>query len=243
MKKLLSLSLMLVLSACSANAPTVIKENVLSPQVKVNQLKNDGIIAKDAKEVFIADVGNKNGASFSVNIDLSDSSFKTKASVSGTPAKIGTDIKSLKVYLIKNSGATYPLAGDPLGATDLVAGPFNLDRTGAGPYTVTFTNVGISPAGTTYFAAVRAFDTIGGTGAELIKANNASATAWTGTTAATNKVAVSTGAGVGVNASLVVSTTTALPVTLNLLDAVGATIESTVTPNSGSNTLPAVTAS
>lgn len=240
-KKALCLSLVL-LSGCSANNLSTVSNDNLNSPVNVVQLKKDGIIARNAKEVFIADVGTKNGASFSINIDFSSSNFKTKASTSGSVAKTASDIQSLRVYLIKNAGATYPLAGDPLGATDLVAGPFTLNRNGAGPYTVTFTNVGASATGTKYFAAVRAYDAISGGGSELIKPNNGSGTAWTGTTAAANRVAVSTGSGVGVSAALAVDTFTALPVAINLIDAVGATIEATVTPASGSNTLPAVSA-
>ena len=240
---LLSVSLLL-LSACSNNVATVNKDSLSSQeQVNIVQLKKSGVISKDAKEVFIADIGNKEGASFSVNID-SSSGFNTKASTDGTVAKTSADIKSLNVYLIKHSDldATYPNNGDPL--NEVVAGPFALNRTGAGPYTVTFTNVGASPAGTKYYVAVRAYDAIGGIGNELIKANNGRTGAgnlWTGTTAATNKISVST-TGVAVGSDLKVTPTTALPIAINLLDAAGASIEASVTPTSGDNNLPAVTA-
>ncbi|MFN8576529.1 MAG: hypothetical protein U0354_06705 [Candidatus Sericytochromatia bacterium] len=234
--KYLGLFLLTFGFSCSTNNPIVLNDS--NSSVNINKLKESGIIDKNAKEAFIADIGVKGGASFSVDIDLKEGKFQTKSS-NGSVAKTSADIQSLAVYLVRNSASTYPLNGDPIG-TDRVAGPFILNRNGAGPYTVTFTNVG-SSSGSYYFSAVRAFSGTSGTGTELIKINNGNATAWTGTTASTNRVAVSS-SGVSVNSSLVVSTTTSLPVTINLEDAIGAIIDANVAPNSGSNTFGAITA-
>jgi hypothetical protein len=239
MKKLvkyLGLFLLTFGFSCSTNNPTIVNETDAS--VDIAKLKQSGVIDKNAKEVFIADIGVKGGASFSVDIDLKEGQFQTKSS-NGSVAKTSADIQSLAVYLVRNLASTYPLNGDPIG-NDRVAGPFILNRNGSGPYSVTFTNVGTS-SGSYYFSAVRAFSGTSGTGTELIKANNGNATAWTGTTALTNRLAVSS-SGVSVNSSLAVSTTTSLPVTINLEDAIGAIIDANIAPNSGSNTFGAITA-
>lgn len=229
MKKLyLSLLLLSFVTACTS---PVVPNKAISETNNVSQ--------KNLQENVI-EVSKNEGANFTVNFNFNEGKpFNVKApSVSntdGVPAKTGTDIKSLKVYLVEGSSTGYGSGGDPIG-DKISAGPFDLNRTGTSDYTVTFSKVPPNTATKSYYVAVRAFDTIGGTGNELIKDNNGG-TAWTGTTASTPKVAVS-GSGVSVDADFKVSTTTALSVTLNLLDAVGATLQSSVTPNPGSNTLP-----
>ncbi|RZK21791.1 MAG: hypothetical protein EOO43_10405, partial [Flavobacterium sp.] len=157
--------------------------------------------------------------------------FSTKANTNGTPAKTAANIDHYVVYLIKDTTATgtYPLNGDPLNASNIVAGPFTISNDGA--VLVKFTGVNYLETGA-YYVAVRAQDNSNN---DLIRANNGSATAWTGTTAGAtynSKVAVSSGNGVTVNNSYVVSTNT-LSVTVNLPDATGARIDTNITTNNG----------
>jgi len=157
--------------------------------------------------------------------------FSTKANTNGTPAKTSANIDHYVVYLIKdNSTTSYPLAGDPLNVANIVAGPFTIANSGASSRIVKFTN--IQPLATgAYYVAVKAQDT---SNVDIIKVNNGSGTAWTGTTSTTHagKVAVSTGAGVTVSSTYVVSTNTPV-VNPNLLDAVGARIDANISSNSG----------
>lgn len=237
MKKLyVSLLLLSFISACTTPvAPIKVTSDV---QTK-NQIKDNNVIEQKDLQENIIEVSKNQGANFTVNFNFNEGKpFTVKApppdNIDGIPAKTGADIKSIKVYLVE-SATGYASGGDPIG-DKIAAGPFDLNRTGTSAYTVTFAKVPPNTATKSYYVAVRAFDNTGGTGNELIKDNNGG-TAWTGTTALTPKVAVST-TGVSVNSSFVVNTTTAIPVTLNLLDAVGATLKSSVTPNAGSNTLP-----
>jgi len=93
-------------------------------------------------------------------------------------------------------------------------------------------NVAGQVAGKDYYVGVMAFDA---TNTPLIKANNGG-TAWTGTTLATPNFALST------NSLHIDQTTLAvtpangvLTVTPNLLDAVGAQLDTSVTSNNGVN--------
>lgn len=230
MKKLyLSLLLLSFVTACAT--PVV-------PSKVSSETKNDNNVSEKNIQENVIEVSKNQGANFTVSFNFNEGKpFTIKAPPSntdGVPAKTGTDIKSLKVYLVE-SATGYASGGDPIG-DKISAGPFDLDRTGTSAYTVTFSKVPPNTATKSYYVAVRAFDTIGATGNELIKDNNGG-TAWTGTTASTPKVAVSASS-VSVDSSFAVNTPTAIPVTLNLLDAVGATLQSSVTPNAGSNTLP-----
>jgi hypothetical protein len=235
----------LLLSLISACTTPVSPVKVNSDVQTKNEIKDNNVLAQKDLQKNIIEVSKNQGASFNVTFDFNEGKpFTVKAppeNIDGVPAKTGTDIKSLKVYLVE-SATGYASGGDPIG-DKIAAGPFDLDRTGTSAYTVTFSKVPPNTSTKSYYVAVRAFDNTGGTGNELIKDNNGG-TAWTGTTASTPKVAVST-TGVSVNSSFVVSDPTAIPVTLNLLDAVGATLKSSVTPNAGSNSLPfsSVTAS
>jgi uncharacterized protein (DUF2147 family) len=227
------LAALVVMSLVSCTSPQNPPVSLSSDKRIVN---NNGI-----SNNYIIDVGKgQKGASFSIEIKFSESSpaFKTAANANGTPAKTTADIQSYVVYLVKNDNtASYPLNGDPLGAADLVAGPFTITNSGAASRTVTFANVNTSGSNA-YYAAVRAKDSGNN---DLIKINNGSPTPWTGATAAANgQVAVSTGAGIIVDASLVVNTPTPLSVVPKLLDAVGAIIQTDVAPSSGSTFIPSV---
>jgi hypothetical protein len=227
------LAALVVLSLVSCTA--------VSPQSSLSYEKGKNYsVVRTSGNTYIADVGNgKKGAGFSIEIKVpeSGSGFRTTANnTNGVPAKTANDIQTFMVYLIQNSSTTgYPPGGDPLGTSDMVSGPYIL-APGGTTTTVSFANV-LNSNGKAYYVAIRALDN---NNTELIKANNGSTTAWTGKTAALNgHVAVSTGAGITVT-SLVVSSNTALLVTPNLLDSVGATIQTNINPNSGSSSFPLV---
>ncbi|MFN4152384.1 MAG: hypothetical protein ACK4IX_15700, partial [Candidatus Sericytochromatia bacterium] len=105
------------------------------------------------------DLAQKSGASLKFSINRQG--FKTKAApivqnmpnnLSGNSPKEAMDIKSYKVWLIKNSSPVYPAGADPIG--DAVAGPFEINGDVDG---VSFNNVGTS-SGDYYFMALQAFD-------------------------------------------------------------------------------------
>ncbi len=175
------------------------------------------------------DLGNKTGANINIKFNFSDGNFKTKASVNGTPAKTGANISTVKVYLIEanSTGA----GTDPLSSTILAGTPITLNKTG-NAFNLLFKNVAGQVAGKDYYVGVMAFD---GANTPLIKLNNAG-TSWTGTTATNPNFALST------NSLHVDQTTLAvtpangvLTVTPNLLDAIGAQLDTSVTSNNGTN--------
>lgn len=183
------------------------------------------------------DVGHKNGATLKFGIEKR--SFKLKASLpvqgppnslAGNPAKEYMDVKSYKVWLIKNSSPNYPMGGDPIG--DKVAGSFEINaKLGNGDDVtgISFNNVGTS-GNDYYYMAVQAFDgelDVDGhvTGKSLIKQNNGSNMGWKGSSAyPQNRIAVSNG--VKVDSNNQVSSLTSLEVKPMLEDGFGATVNS-----------------
>jgi len=228
-KKMMSgLIVSFAVMGCSTNvAPSSVNE------IRINQSK-----LVEPETVYVAEVSENKGASLTFRIDTPNSGFATKANINGTVAKVAANVATYQVYLVKSTTTTaYPLNGDPIGATDRVAGPFAIVNSGAASKLVRFTNVPISTP-SAYYVAIRAQDS---GSVDIIKTNNGSATAWTGTTAgapANGKVAISTGAGIIVDNAYAVNSTTALAVSVNLLDAVGAEIEANVTPNAGGTPPP-----
>lgn len=228
MKINLKLALPLLLTSITFSCSSVNPVN----EVYIDQVKQSSL-----SEFKISD---KQGATISFNISTSSSSisqerglggeFSTKANANGIPAKNSANIDHYIVYLIKNTGTGAYAGTDPLNSSNIVAGPFTISNAGVANKTVRFANV--QPVTGAYYVAVRAQDN---TNADLIKINNGSATAWTGTTAATpfnGRVGVSTGNGVTVSNSYEVSSSSP-DVSLNLLNAVGARIDANIIPNSG----------
>lgn len=206
---------MAVLAGCSSNPVNV----------EIVKLKEQGLISENSK-VYVAQVSEKPGATFSVNID--SNSFKTK-STNGTPAKTVTDIVRYKVYLLKKTTAgAYTSTDDPF-ANKVNATAFSINKTGT-TQTITFAGVPSTTAPENYHVAVFAEDS---TNANIVKPNNGG-TAWAGTSAGLN-MAVDSTTGVTVSAALVPSPTTNIPVNLNLLDGIGAGISAdlTTTPGTG----------
>lgn len=222
LKKILTISLCsmgLLMSACNT-------------QTTLNKVE----IANN-NNVYVADVGNgKIGASFSTKITFKEG-FNVKANVNGTPAKINSDIAKVDAYLVELTSA--PAVGsDPLAGLVTGGSVLNIVKTGAS-FSILFRNVPPNTAGKKYFVGLVAKDTAG----NVISKNPA--TDWTG--ASLNKgLAITSGGGDGtgfitVNASYAVSSVTALTVSLSLLDAIGAQVDSTATVTNG-GLPPAITA-
>lgn len=145
--------------------------------------------------------------------------FSSKANTNGIAVKTVTDVKSLRVYLLKTNTSTIALGSDPLNSANIVyQNVVNVSPTSE--IEVNFTNVIGSTntfgTGDYYHIAVRAFDAVNAGGNEIIKDNNGTGTAWTGTTSSTPKTAVSI-AGLQVrNNDLNVSQTNNLDIIVNL---------------------------
>ncbi|MEZ0368787.1 MAG: hypothetical protein ACAI44_06840 [Candidatus Sericytochromatia bacterium] len=186
-----------------------------------------GLQAK-GENVTIADVGNgiQTGASFSLKLNFEDGQkiedFAMKASSSGTSNSTTANITAVDVWLVDSAAA-------PTGTLTPAFGPFNVVRTGAGPYTIVFNNV--TTSANKYYVAIRALNS----GANITNIGSGASIAGAG------NVYVSTGGGegtgevaVGAAPTYTVSNVTQLTVNLKLLDALGATIDSRTTITNGS---------
>lgn len=213
-KKILSL---LALSlAFSCNAPSDLTISKLDSKV-ASFVKQEG-------RTYVIDVSqgkSTKGADLTFNLGKA---FSVKQSSQGTVNLFGS-VKSYVVYLVSDASGVSFSGTDPIG--NKVLGPFVFNVNNNVFPSVRFTNVPSSGANF-YYVAVRALDGLDGTGTDLIKTNNGSLTAWTGTTAAApinGKIAVSSGAGINVDANYVVSPTTAPIVNINTtLGATGAAV-------------------
>ncbi len=224
--------------------------------VKLNDISNVKIVKE--KNNYIVDLGHgKKGADLSIVLDSPEiqNTFSTKNSVDGKKEKLITDIRSYAVYLTRstsNSGyvGTDPLNDiGPLSEPDFVSGPFNIDKDGSNLtptapdttsyHVITFKNLP-SSGPYYYYAVVRAFDAVGGAGGsgnDLIKPNFGAT--WTGTTAATPAISISNN-GRKIDSNLVIRNDLDNPdlspllITPPLLDIVGASLETSITPIAGS---------
>lgn len=255
LKMTMNATLSCSLFACSiTNTPnmTSITGNVdlsksdIAKKLDVLKLKEKGIIDNNSNKVFIADVGNgKKGASFSIKIGSSENTFSTKVNSNGQPQKTMADVDHYIVYLVSNVATPYPTTGDPLGA-DKVAGPFTISKTGLSQ-TVTFSNVPDS-LGKYYYIAVRCQQVAPGN-EDIVKRNlNWGATTQllangNGRVAVSNLGGDSNQGGVKVDVNLVVSSTISLDVKPDLENATAATLRADVTPQNGTGTIGAISAS
>ena len=149
------------------------------------------------------------------------------------------------VYLVSNVATPYPTTGDPLGA-DKVAGPFTISKIGLSQ-TVTFSNVPNS-SGKFYYVAIRCQQVAPGN-EDIVKRN----LSWGATTqllangngrvAVSNLGGVANQGGVQVDVNNIVSSTTTLEVKPDLENATAATLRADVTPQNGTNTIGAISAS
>ncbi|MEK7434771.1 MAG: hypothetical protein AABZ74_16680 [Cyanobacteriota bacterium] len=239
MKKILSIVTIFTLVSCSSTTTEIsieknLKKTETTKNTIVSQLKESKIelSKQNVEDVILADLGTQNGAEFKVKIDIKEG-FTTKANVNGTAEKKLSDIAKADVYLL--SLASAPAAGsNPLGVANanVIKSFTGVAKTDGGTgFTLLFKGVpGL--ATNQYFVGVVLKDSANNV------INKAPTTPWTLDTLATSSSLAVSSSGVGVNnTTFAVSTTTALTVTTNLLDAVGAQIDTTATSTAGTNGL------
>lgn len=164
-------------------------------------------------------VSNQVGATLPVRITFPKSSFKTKASEDGIPAKLWTDVKSIKIFLTTSD--TAPLDNIVSGSEMTFTYPTGLSGSSR---VYNFANV---PAGT-YYTGVIAYEDVDATmniveGGITMPANFISANSGTVSTPSMEFSFSDMG--------------TVFDVTVKLANAVGAKLDSNVTVESGQNLL------
>ncbi|MBC7475941.1 MAG: hypothetical protein H7263_16785 [Candidatus Sericytochromatia bacterium] len=260
---LVSLIALSVIGSCSTNTmPTSVlinsqanfkNANLKNIQlVKLAQNLSTKIDKNDS--IFIADIGNgkTTGASITFSVDIKNDVNKTnkglsiKSSSNGYLQKTVADVKSYHFWLI-HSSSTLPTGNI---TSSIVAGSgFDFDKS-AGTATITYSNVDKNLTGEKYYIAAAAYDnTIAATAPARVNIVNLTS----GTTISGANVFISntggegyTGVGTGngavfVNSSYGVSDTNSLIISLKLLDALGATLDSTVSVSAGDILVPATT--
>ncbi|MFN4152005.1 MAG: hypothetical protein ACK4IX_13780 [Candidatus Sericytochromatia bacterium] len=199
----------------------------------------NNVILTNKQDTYIVDVGKgKLGAKFSAELRFTDG-FNTKANLDGNEPKVAGNISKVDAFLIEVTSA--PAAGsDPLASVYAVVP--NIPKTSSGTFSITFANVPDNEAGKRYYVGIITKDITGKT----ISKNPSPD--WTGD--AQNKgLWVTNGGGdvvnpgsIRVTSALNVSSTTALTVSIPVLDVTGATIETNATVTPGNTTLPAIDA-
>jgi hypothetical protein len=210
MKKILFLLSTTILFSCTQTVNNVNSQQTEKSVVSSNQLSD------------VIKVSDKAGASLPVRISF-PSSFKTKASSNGTPAKLWSDVKALRIFLTTSN--TAPLDNIVSGSDMTFSYPTGL--TGSSKV-YNFANV---PAGMYYTVALAYSDTDatmniieGGT---TIPANFVSA----------NYATISSPS----MAFTFSDSASAFDVTVKLANAIGANLDSDVTVQSGVNNLSSAT--
>lgn len=252
MKKLATISFALLLvSACSVtgigNSSNVSQDTLSASNKKsevrvatgseFKELQDKGSLKADDK-VYVADLGVRKGGQFLTKVDFNSFSVKAPANpnVNGIPAKTPADVATVDVYLLKLPSNFNPLiTTDPFSVANanVFYSKTGLAKTGAS-INLLFTGLP-GDAANYYWVGVIARDA----GNNVI---SKSGSAWTATTATYPGLNISS-TGIGVDATtLAVSSTSALSLSVSLLDAIGAQLNTTVTVNNGSSTLPAVAA-
>ncbi len=204
--------------------------------------------------IFIADIGNgkTTGASITFSVDIKNDVAKTakglsiKSSSSGYLQKTVADVKSYRFWLIHSSSIT------PTGdiTSSIVAGSaFDFDKS-AGTATITYSNVDKNITGEKYYIAAAAYDnTIAATAPARVNIVNlnsgatiSGANVFVSSTGGEGYTVSGTGNGaVFVTPSYGVSDPNSLIISLKLLDAVGATLDSTVSVSAGDTLVPTTT--
>ncbi len=209
-KSLLLLLPTIILFSCSSNNSPL--NNVETIQLKKSPASLTKTFVADL-EGKIKGTNQKTGVKLSVSINL-PKNFKTKASTDGQPKGETVNIQSYKVYLTTSN--TNPQSATHAGNTAFVLN--------TGSNTITFTNV---PVGT-WFAAVEAWDGLDATGNNITAPQNYSD--------GILKLGLSSNS-VTVNSDLTLTPQAeVLNVSLQLQNAIGANIDTTVNVNNGTPT-------
>lgn len=208
MKKLLFLLSTTILFSCTQTVNNVKPSSDVAKQAVTSSVNSDTI-----------KVSNQLGATLPVRITFPKSSFKTKASEDGIPAKLWSDVKSIKIFLTTSN--TAPLDNIVPGSEMTFTYPSGLDSSSR---VYNFANV---PAGM-YYTGVIAYEDTASTmniieGGTTLPANFISA----------NSATVS-------SPSMEFSFSdmgSAFDIIAKLSNAVGAKLDSNVTVESGQNLL------
>lgn len=223
MKHLSLLISLFLLASCST------QNNITS-----NKSVTQSVVSTSNSDTFIAKVSEQKGASIPVSI-VFNTKFNTKAvNTDGIVEKKPSDITKVDVYLL-SLNSTFN-GTDPLGLgtpNANVVKSFTIAKTGSS-FNILLTNIPGLATPNQYWVGIVAKDTNGNV------ISKAPGTAWAGgTLSAAPALSLST-TGVGVDATTLAitpSTTTSLTVNLSLLDAVGASISSSVNVTGGANNL------
>jgi len=240
--RLLSVSAALALfaSACSSQPVTQVQPNTPGMSARASELIQE-LKIQGQTDVQVLDVGQgkKTNAAFAVTFKTAETDFSTKISADGAIAKVLSDVSDYQLFLF-DCTSTPLLVGPEL---DLNQGTcsqsFHAGVTSAntGSQTFIFDNVGQSTG--QFFVGVSAMENI----PPMTNITEFTGYLTTGTHPAPGPIALSdgggdaNGGGVAVDASFAVSNTDPLTIALSLLDAVGATIDSSVTVTDGAATL------
>lgn len=230
MKKLATISFALLLtSACSVGnfqQKIEVLDNIKPSEVRVatnsefKMLQDKGSLKSD-EQLYIANLGAKDGSQFLVKFDFN--SFKTKASVDGTPAKLFSDVKAIKIFLTTSN--TDPLANIVTGSEYTFT--YSTGLTGSSKV-YNFANV---PVGTYYTGAIAYSDVAATT--NIVEG---------GTTIPANFISVNSATVASPSMAFSFSDlATAFDVTIVLANAIGADLDSNVTVQDGVNNLSAST--
>lgn len=259
---LTSIAMVTAITACSTstspasvsvNGTTDFKNANIS-NVRFTELTKT--IEYQGEKVYVADMGNGQnvGASFALKIKMPDeSSFATKNSSPGIPRRtVATDLTGFRVLLLEHTAA--PPVGDVLSLVRGGTTPtgYTVPKAGGlvngGTQTILLKNVKENTASKRYYVAVSPrTGTLGGGDTSIA---NLSAS-WFLNGVNSDKYFVTNGGGGTPSGSTFVdlpSNNYAMPapdqgtltVTVNLADAIGATIETNATVNDGSQTDPAL---
>lgn len=254
MKKLATISFALLLvSACSVTGignSSNVSQDTLSASNKKTEVRiaaasefkelQDNASLKSDDKVYVADFGVNKGGQFLTKVNFNTFSVKAPAAnpnVNGIPAKTPADVATVDVYLLKLPSNFNPLiTTDPFSTANVNVfySKTGLAKTGAS-INLLFTGLPGNVPTTHYWVGVIAKDA----GNNVISKSGA---AWTATTATYPGLNISS-TGIGVDATtLAVSNTTELSLSVSLLDAIGAQLNSRVDVTAGTSVLPAVSA-
>ncbi|MEK7434773.1 MAG: hypothetical protein AABZ74_16690 [Cyanobacteriota bacterium] len=231
-KKYISTFIAMALVSCAPNIPNTQINKVSSSNEKINvvsqlqEVNINGVVRQDTNFLTVSE----KGADLRINLSFSEaSSFKISANTDGVAEKKLTDVSKVDVYVLELSSA--PTAGtDPFGTANAnVFKSFtDVAKTDSGTgFNILLKGLPTNNTGKSYFVGIVVKDTAGNA------INKAPTTPWTGATLTNAPNIRITGTGVSVDNALVVSITTALTLSLPLLDAVGAKLSSNIGINNG----------
>lgn len=243
---------------------TLVNREIINKEEKFSNVNNYIFQSKKNIDESIFDLGNKNGSSISIVVNSKKNEpFSAKSNTNGHTGKLKTDINLIRIYLVDSNAST-------LNGSNIKEGPFDITSASTGSLATFFTNVkGASGIGNlsfsnvgagTYYVAVAAYSS----SVTIDNTTNINSKSTTPAGSSTNitsgsdlgRFALSTTGGDSSNGVVVIGNmvssgraiyglinngTINLGVTLDLRDALGATIDSTTTITEGLSSIPSTT--